>query len=111
MSKSSELGRAIAAWALQTSIDPRSEPEPTPPPDPITLRPLTERLRDLLATIPESAKANGLELRELQARLKGRQGKSCNAAELGAALRTLGWKRFRGWSDNHGGFVARWYFR
>jgi hypothetical protein len=71
-------------------------------------RPLIARLRDLLATIPIEVKRSGLALRELQPRLKGRQGKMCDHAELGAALRSLGFRRDRRWSHNDQGFRAVW---
>jgi hypothetical protein len=92
-------------------VTQHSQPEPPPEPDTNTLRPLLDRVRDLLATIPDSVKAEGLVLRELQARLRGRQGRSCSHAELGACLRTLGYQRVRRWSDSQDGFVARWHVR
>ena len=71
-------------------------------------RPLIARLRDLLATIPTDVQRAGLSLRDLQARLKGRKGKMCDHAELGAALRTLGFHRDRCWSNSDQGFRAVW---
>ncbi len=88
--------------AHQSATEPDIEPNST-------LRPLLDRARDLLASIPDTVKADGLNLHELRVRLKGRQGRSASAQELGACLRTLGYQRYRGWSDLHRGFIARWY--
>lgn len=71
-------------------------------------RPLIARLRDLLATIPSQVQRAGLSLRDLQPRLKGRKGKMCDHAELGAALRSLGFRRDRRWSQPDQGFRAVW---
>lgn len=71
-------------------------------------RPLIARLRDLLATIPTEVQRAGLSLRDLQTRLKGRKGKMCDHAELGAALRSLGFRRDRRWSHGDQGFRAVW---
>jgi hypothetical protein len=71
-------------------------------------RPLVARLRDLLATIPIEVQRAGLPLRDLQPRLKGRKGKMCDHAELGAALRSLGFRRDRRWSQPDQGFRAVW---
>lgn len=71
-------------------------------------RPLIARLRDLLATIPTEVQRAGLPLRDLQPRLKGRKGKMCDHAELGAALRSLGFRRDRRWSHSDQGFRAVW---
>lgn len=95
------------ASLLQVTQHP--QPEPAPEPDTNTLRPLLDRVRDLLATIPDSVKAEGLVLRELQARLRGRQGRSCSHVELGDCLRTLGYQRRRGWDKKSAGFRARWH--
>ena len=71
-------------------------------------RPLIARLRDLLATIPAEVQSAGLSLRDLQARLKGRKWKTCDHAELGAALRSLGFRRERRWGHSDQGFRAVW---
>jgi len=71
-------------------------------------RPLIARLRDLLATIPTEVQRVGLPLRDLQPRLKGRKGKMCDHAELGAALRSLGFRRDRRWIQPDQGFRAVW---
>lgn len=89
--------------------------QPPTPSDPVTVqewrdanRPLIARLRDLLATIPTEVQRAGLPLRDLQPRLKGRKGKMCDHAELGAALRSLGFRRDRRWSQPDQGFRAVW---
>jgi hypothetical protein len=75
------------------------------------LTPLEERLARLLATIPDELKQDGLELKSLQASLRGRwRGKCCHPGELGAALRKLGFVRKRSW-DGDAGFRALWYPR
>lgn len=72
-------------------------------------RPLVERLSDLLATIPIETQTEGLSLRELQVRLSGRQrGRTAHAAELGAALRALGFTRVRRWQGADEGFRSLW---
>lgn len=71
-------------------------------------RPLIARLRDLLATIPIDVQRAGLPLRDLQTRLKGRKGKTCDHGELGSALRSLGFHRDRRWSHGDQGFRAVW---
>lgn len=71
-------------------------------------RPLIARLRDLLATIPIEVQRAGLSLRDLQSRLKGRKGKMCDHAALGAALRSLGFRRDRRWNHQDQGFRAVW---
>jgi len=71
-------------------------------------RSLRDRLSDLLKTIPPEVQRAGLHLRDLQARLKGRKGKMCDHAELGAALRSLGFRRTRQWDRPDQGFLAVW---
>jgi hypothetical protein len=74
-----------------------------------TNRPLVERLRDLLKAIPIEVQRDGLHLRDLQPRLAGRtSGKMCDHAELGAALRSLGFRRDRQWGQPDKGFRAVW---
>ncbi len=102
------LTNYIASLA-QPAHHPSHVTEPIPECEPSTLRPLIDRVRDLLARTPNTVKVAGLNLREIQARLKGRGGKLASAQELGNCLRTLGYHRYRGWSDRHRGFIARWY--
>lgn len=72
------------------------------------LSPLEERVARLLDTIPVQRQAAGLSLSELTDRLRGRQGGSCHAGELGAALRKLGFQRRRQWRRD-AGFGALWF--
>jgi hypothetical protein len=72
------------------------------------LSPLESRLAKLLSTIPIEVQQEGLSLNTLQASLKGRWRGSCHPGELGAALRKLGFKRERKWSDGDG-FRALWF--
>ena len=73
------------------------------------LAPLPTRLQRLLATIPDCAKHQGLVLMELQAQLRGRKGGLPHIGEMGAAMRKLGWRRRRKWSDESAAFSSRWY--
>lgn len=88
----------------------QQQPAPTPADEyRERTRPLTDRLRDLLTTIPPEIIAEGLSLRELQPRLRGRKGRACHHAELADALRALGFTRRRYWKDGRTGFNARWF--
>ena len=73
------------------------------------LAPLPIRLQRLLETIPDCTKHQGLSLLELQARLRGRKGGLPHIGEMGAAMRKLGWRRRRKWSDESAAFSSRWY--
>ena len=73
------------------------------------LAPLPTRLQRLLATIPDCAKHQGLVLMELQAQLRGRKGGLPHIGEMGAAMRKLGWRRRRKWSDEAAAFSSKWY--
>jgi len=73
------------------------------------LTPLEERLKRLLSQMPEEMVAQGLSLDELRRLLSGRWRGNCHPGELGAALRKLGFLRRRNWSDDEGGFKARWF--
>jgi hypothetical protein len=72
------------------------------------LTPLETRLQKLLATIPIEIQREGLSLNTLQASLKGRWRGTCHPGELGTALRKLGFRRERKWSDDSG-FRALWF--
>jgi hypothetical protein len=72
------------------------------------MRPLSERLKDLLAKMPNEIKNAGLPIAALQERLKGRFKGNANITELAKALRALGYVRHRQWSNSEG-FCARWY--
>lgn len=74
-----------------------------------TLAPLHMRLQKKVDAIPATTQQKGLSLLELQVRMKGRKGGMPHVGELAAALRKLGWKRRRQWSDSEDGFRAKWY--
>ena len=61
------------------------------------LAPLDERLARLLTTIPDEMIRDGIQLKSLQERLKGRKGSTCHPGDLGRALARLGFKRKRKW--------------
>ena len=73
------------------------------------LAPLDARLQRVLDQIPQSTQIEGLSLLELQARLRGRKGGLPHIGEMGAAMRKLGWRRRRKWSDESAAFSSRWY--
>ena len=73
------------------------------------LAPLPTRLQRLLETIPDCAKHQGLVLMELQAQLRGRKGGLPHIGEMGAAMRKLGCRRRRRWSDESAAFSSLWY--
>lgn len=60
-----------------------------------TMRPLKDRLVDLLSTIPEEVKTTGLSLSTLQVQLKGRKASKAHCGEVATALRQLGYRRIR----------------
>lgn len=72
------------------------------------LTPLETRLEKLLDTIPAAVQREGLSLNTLQISLKGRWRGTCHPGELGTALRNLGYRRERKWSDGDG-FRALWF--
>ena len=72
------------------------------------MRPLADRLKDLLTKIPDEVKNAGIPIATLQERLKGRFKGNANITELAKALRALGYVRHRQWSNSEG-FCARWY--
>mgnify|MGYP006146075287 FL=1 len=73
------------------------------------LAPLRIRLQKLLDTIPLSVQSEGLNILDLQARLRGRKGRAPHIGELGAAMRGLGWQRRRRWSNETTAFSSRWH--
>lgn len=74
-----------------------------------TLRPLKDRLADLLRTIPDEAKRNGLSLSDLQVQLRGRKASKAHCGEVATALRQHGFHRVRVWKQSDTtGFNAIW---
>ena len=73
------------------------------------MRPLPERLADLLKTIPDDVKATGLSLSTLQSQLRGRKATKAHCGEVATALRQLGYQRARVWKQSHEqGFSSKW---
>lgn len=73
------------------------------------MRPLKDRLADLLITIPDGVKATGLSLSDLQVQLRGRTASKAHCGEVATALRSLGYRRARVWKQTAGsGFNAKW---
>jgi hypothetical protein len=73
------------------------------------LTPLEQRLKKLLAEMPEETLAQGISLDSLRRLLAGKWRGNCHPGELGEALRKLHFIRRRSWSDDEGGFRAKWY--
>ncbi len=73
------------------------------------LTPLEERLKKLLASIPNDVISSGLSLDSLRRLLAGKWRGNCHPGELGEALRKLGYVRHRDWSEAEGGFRAKWF--
>lgn len=73
------------------------------------MRPLRERLTDLLTTVPDDVKRNGVSLSELQVQLRGRKASKAHCGEVATALRQLGYRRVRVWKQSDdAGFNAVW---
>lgn len=73
------------------------------------MRPLKDRLEDLLSTIPDDVKATGVSLSALQVQLRGRKASKAHCGEVATALRQLGFRRIRLWKQtNDTGFNAIW---
>lgn len=73
------------------------------------LTPLDDRLRRVLDNIPDSIKAEGIRLPPLVHQLAGRIRQHPSAGDVGKALRRLGWRRKRDWSNGDEGYPAVWY--
>ena len=73
------------------------------------LTPLDDRLRKVLDDIPDSIKAEGIRLPPLVHQLIGRTRQHPSAGDVGKALRRLGWRRKRDWSNGDEGYPAVWY--
>ena len=107
-----DLG-AYMAQLLETSRATALQPS-EPKPDPIAAfeeasKPLVDRLRPLVASIPLEAAVSGVSLEYFRTRLRGRYSRHALAGDVAAALRQLGWTRRRGWRASEEGFRARWY--
>ena len=74
-----------------------------------SMRPLKERLADLLNTIPDEVKTTGLSLSDLQVQLRGRKASKAHCGEVATALRQLNYRRVRVWKQSDSeGFPAVW---
>lgn len=73
------------------------------------LSPLDDRLRRILDNIPNSIKAEGVRLPPLVHQLAGRTRQHPSQGDVGKALRRLGWRRRRDWSNGDEGYPAVCY--
>ncbi|MGA7180920.1 MAG: hypothetical protein WBX11_15230 [Thiobacillaceae bacterium] len=71
--------------------------------------PLIDRLKRLIATLPDSERDQPRPLEFFAEQLKGRQKMTPHRGELAAALRKLGWRRTRCWRKSANGFRSLWY--
>ncbi len=74
-----------------------------------TSTPLTERLKRLIASIPEEEVNVPRPLEWYRTRLRGIEGRGAHAGQVGDSLRSLGFQRKRAWSSTENGFRALWY--
>lgn len=74
-----------------------------------TSTPLVERLKKLIASIPEEEKNVPRSLEWYRSRLRGNEGRGAHAGQVGDSLRALGFQRNRAWSHSENGFRALWY--
>jgi len=70
---------------------------------------LTDRLKRIIAAMPETERVEPRALEYFAERLRGRQRMSPHRGELAGALRALGWTRQRRWHQSDGGFRAYWH--
>lgn len=71
-------------------------------------RPLVERVRDTIATLPPEELAAGIRLEKLCELIPGKHRDSSQPKAVGAALRELGYTRQRCWRKSEQGFRALW---
>ena len=67
------------------------------------LTPLTEQIEDLMASLPQAQRERDWAMADLVGRLQGRYRDRPHAANVGQALRALGWTQQRDWSVSGGG--------
>jgi hypothetical protein len=71
--------------------------------------PLDERLKKVLEDLPPDLLREGVGLRVIQERLRGRKHGHAHCGEVGAALRRLGFEKKRDWRARAtGGHRALW---
>lgn len=73
-----------------------------------TSTPLAERLKKLIASIPEEEINVPRSLEWYRTRLRGIEGRGAHAGQVGDSLRALGFQRNRAWSSTENGFRALW---
>ena len=71
--------------------------------------PLTDRIKRLVASLPEPERNTPKTMEFFQTRLRGRKGKTAHVGEIADALRKLGYLRKRAWSNSNNVFRAFWY--
>jgi len=102
----------VAAYLEQISTEepiPVVEDASTYHPSALSI-PLTDRIKRLVASLPEPERNMPKTMEFFQARLRGRKkGKTAHVGEIAAALRKLGYVRKRAWSNPNNGFCAFWY--
>lgn len=64
---------------------------------------LVDQITELMATLPPAQRDRPWSVQELVPRLKGKYRDRPHPADLGQALRQLGWARRRDWSKRGGG--------
>lgn len=74
-----------------------------------TSTPLAERLKRLIASIPNEEVPVPRSLEWYRTRLRGIEGRGAHAGQVGDSLRALGFQRKRAWSSTENGFRALWY--
>lgn len=70
---------------------------------------LPDRLKRIIANLPETERDAPRPLEFFAERLRGRQRLTPHRGELAGALRSLGWTRRRCWRESEGGFRAYWH--
>lgn len=71
--------------------------------------PLHDRLKRLIAAMPETERTKPRPLEFFAERLRGRQRLTPHRGELASALRALGWTRKRCWHESEDGFRSYWH--
>lgn len=72
-------------------------------------KPLTVQIEELMRTLPPAQRDRPWSIDELVCRLEGKHRDRPHPADVGRALRSLGWNRVRDWSSAGGG--RRYWFR
>lgn len=67
------------------------------------VKPLTDQIEALMRSLPPAQRDRPWSMAELVCRLQGRYRDRPHAADVGQALRALGWTRKRDWTSEGGG--------